>query len=161
MGTDMTGLSPAKVLAGLYNASRPQGMGFLHYDPTPMTEVEAADLLTRGDYFDYLKGRVMKIRIPETGEIEGRLYDRDNGDGACEAVITSLRESDPMNAVIRATHEVGKAVAAESAMDAMGEPSTVTGGPFPTLTLGGADVAPYLGPAIDRAMNSYNEGAGK
>ena len=35
------GLDKSKVLAALYNASRPQGMGFMQYDPNPMTEEEA------------------------------------------------------------------------------------------------------------------------
>jgi hypothetical protein len=33
---DLKGLNKAAVLAALYNASKPQGMGFLQYDPTPM-----------------------------------------------------------------------------------------------------------------------------
>ena len=58
---DLTGLDKAEVLAALYNASRPLGMGFIHYDPAPMGKEEAAEYLEGGTYFDYLKGRVMKI----------------------------------------------------------------------------------------------------
>ncbi len=43
----INGLDKAAVLAALYNASRPQGMGFMHYDPKPM-EVEEARTLLRG-----------------------------------------------------------------------------------------------------------------
>lgn len=64
-----------------------------------------------GRYFDYLFGRVMKVEIPESGEMETWLYDRDNGDGAAEDVIASLRDSDTTNAVISATHQVGKVAA--------------------------------------------------
>jgi hypothetical protein len=42
---DIKGLSKAKVLAELYNNSQPLGLGFLHYDPLPMSEDEAAKLL--------------------------------------------------------------------------------------------------------------------
>lgn len=73
------------ILAALYNASRPIGMGFLQYTATKMTPEEAADILeaaSRGRcYFDYLKGRVMKMDF-STDELDFRLYDRDNGEGA-------------------------------------------------------------------------------
>jgi len=31
----------AEVLAALYNCSKPQGLGFLHFNPEPMTRDEA------------------------------------------------------------------------------------------------------------------------
>lgn len=78
------------VLAALYNASKPQGMGLLHYTPETMTLEEASVLLTspKGQYFDYLKGRVMKVNLGDD-ELDARLYDRDNGEGA--ATNTLLR----------------------------------------------------------------------
>lgn len=42
-------------------------------------------------YFDYLKGRVMKVDLSKD-EIETAMYDRDNGQGAAEIVINELRE---------------------------------------------------------------------
>jgi hypothetical protein len=96
------GLDHADVLAVLYNASRPQGMGFLQFNPKDMTKDEAASLLEknavkppdkRGVYFDYLKGRVMKVRIGGD-TLDPRLYDRDNGDGAAERAINSLRKTE-------------------------------------------------------------------
>jgi len=75
----------------LYNASHPLGMGFLHYDPKPMSVDEARELLKRQTYFDYLKGRVMKVDL--SGDtLETWLYDRDNGQGAAAEVINSLRK---------------------------------------------------------------------
>lgn len=92
MSIDIKSVSKAKVLAALYNASRPQGMGFMHFKPEPMTEAEAADLLTHGSYFDYLKGRVMKVDL--SGDtLETRLYDRDNGEGAAERAIKHITEA--------------------------------------------------------------------
>jgi hypothetical protein len=97
---NIKGLNRADVLAALYNASHPQGMGMLHFDPTPMTTEEAQALIDeqskrpRGAfeaYFDYLKGRVMKIGF-KGDEIDPRLYDRDLGDGAAERAIASLRK---------------------------------------------------------------------
>lgn len=86
------GLGKAKVLAALYNASHPQGMGFLQYTPEDMTEQEAQALLDqRGNFsFDYLKGRVMKVDI-RSDELDERLYDRDNGPGAAQRAINSIK----------------------------------------------------------------------
>ena len=86
MEMNIKGQDKAVILAALYNASRPQGMGMLHYDPTPMTVEEARELLKEYSYFDYLKGRVMKVRI-EGDSINLGLYDRDNGLGAGESAI--------------------------------------------------------------------------
>ena len=86
----LKGLNKGKVLAALCNASHPQGMGFLHFDPTPMTTKEAESLLKGQTYFDYLKGRVMEVDMSGE-ELDPYLYDRDNGQGAAQRVIDSLR----------------------------------------------------------------------
>lgn len=92
------GLNKADVLAALYNASQPLGMGILHFDPKPMTREEAQQELVAGCphpkggvYFDYLKGRVMKVHIG--GDfLDPFLYDRDNGPGAAARAIEPLRQ---------------------------------------------------------------------
>jgi len=84
---DLKDKDKAEVLAKLYNASRPLGMGFFHYDPKPMTVEEAQALLDSGEaYFDYLKGRVMNISLAGD-ELDPWLYDRDNGEGAAERAL--------------------------------------------------------------------------
>jgi len=85
-------LNKGKVLAALYNNSKPQGLGFLDHDPTPMTQSEAEDLLEKITYFDYLQGRVMKIDL-SGDELNPRLYDRDNGTGAAQKAIDTIRQS--------------------------------------------------------------------
>ena len=102
----LEGLKKADVLAALYNGSRPLGMGFLQYDPEPMTTEEAAECIVRhtsirfnGEpiiYFDYLKGRVMKVELAGD-ELDPRPYDRDNGPGAAALAIKSLREMGSAN----------------------------------------------------------------
>jgi len=82
-------IGKAKALAALYNASRPQGMGFFQADSRAMTESIAQEFLDAAGprpYFDYLKGRVLKVGF-ESDELELRLYDRDNGPGAGEAAL--------------------------------------------------------------------------
>lgn len=86
---DITNLNKAKILAALYNNSRPLGMGILHFDPKPMTVEEAETLLKETTYFDYLKGRVMKIDLSKD-DLRTDLYNRDNGPMAAENIIAGL-----------------------------------------------------------------------
>ncbi|MDP3900712.1 MAG: hypothetical protein Q8Q23_06595 [bacterium] len=94
----LAGLNKADVLAALYNASKPQGMGFMHYDPKTMTREEAESLLKQITYFDYLKGRVMKVNL-EGDELDTCGYDRDNGQGAAEQAIAELRSTGGANSL--------------------------------------------------------------
>ncbi len=55
-----------------------------------MAHDEAAALLEKDDYFDYVKGRVMKVHI-SGDELYPGLYDRDNGEGAAAAAIDAIR----------------------------------------------------------------------
>lgn len=84
---DLTNMNKADVLAKLYNASRPQGLGFIHFDASEMSTDEAQELLDSGQtYFDYLKGRVMKVDL-SGDKLNPFLYDRDNGQGAAAAAL--------------------------------------------------------------------------
>lgn len=147
-------LSKAAVLAALYNASRPQGMGFLHYDSTPMTEAQGQHLLDGGGgaYFDYLKGRVMKISLAED-EVDTFLYNRENGPNAAENAVEALRRSGDANAGdIQSAHQAGRASAIKK-VEARLDKETVmeTRGGVGIMRLGLKDFKHALGPAVDRA----------
>ncbi len=88
---DITNINKAKLLAGLYNNSRPQGMGFLHANTNELTIVEAEECLKFTNHFDYINGRVMKIDL-STNELDPALYDRDIGQGAAQRVVDQLRK---------------------------------------------------------------------
>jgi len=78
-----------KVLAALFNGSQAQGMGFLQNHAPEMSETEAEELLKGDPYFDYVRGRVMKINLK--GEtFSTHLYDRDNGIGEAHRILDSL-----------------------------------------------------------------------
>lgn len=77
------------ILAALYNNSKVQGMGWLQAKTGEMTEQEAAELLRNQESFDYLHGKVMKIDL-SSDELNPRLYDRDNGEGAALRAIKHL-----------------------------------------------------------------------
>jgi hypothetical protein len=137
------GLDPALVLAGLYNAARPQGMGFLQYNPEPLTVAQATELLAHQKSFDYLAGRVMKLTIEDP--LEPRLYDRDNGEGAALMVIASLRQTnDPNNPVIAALHRDGVASGAAACRAMMTPTTTQTEGGMVVISLGLDDLAEPL-----------------
>ena len=88
---DISKLNKADVLAALYHAARPQGMGMLHFTPEPMTTEQAQALLDSGQtYFDYLHGRVMKVGL-NGDSLRPALYDRDNGQGAAQRAIDSIK----------------------------------------------------------------------
>ena len=89
MKIDISKFKKETVLATLYNHSKPQGLGILHFDPKAMEDDEAKELLKRQSYFDYLKGRVMKVDL-SGDELDARLYDRDNGDGAAQRAIDRI-----------------------------------------------------------------------
>lgn len=87
---DISNKDKAEVLASLYNNSHPHGMGFLQYNPDPMTIEQARELLKHSTYFDYLAGRVMKISL-ESDIVRTSGYNRDNGKGAAERAISQCR----------------------------------------------------------------------
>ena len=146
----VTAENRAKLLAALYNASTPQGLGFLQHDPTPMTENEAASLLEEGTYFDYLKGRVMKTDLRD-GVLNTRGYNRDNGPDAAETAWEAALAGD--EATITAMHDTNLVAKAEFAKEQMSQQSgwKSTDG-TPTLVLGLADMADELAPAVDAAV---------
>ncbi len=84
---DIRGLDKARILVALHRRARTQGMGFLHPEnDKPLTVEEARVLLETETYFDYLRGRVMKVGLG-SDLLDPRLYDRDNGEGAAEFAI--------------------------------------------------------------------------
>jgi len=82
MDINISKMNKAEVLSKLFNNSQPLGMGFLQNHTEKMTVEEAQTMLDDGqDYFDYVRGRVMKIDL--SGDVlRVALYDRDNGVGA-------------------------------------------------------------------------------
>lgn len=143
------GLNKADVLAALYNASKPQGMGFMQYDPKPMTRETAEEYLKSTTYFDYLKGRVMKINL-EGNEFDSWAYNRDNGANTAENVIAVLRSKQDVNSEeIQKTHEDGTIKSAGDVRNQFGTHTSVKGN---TMTLGLDGVEPVLAPMVEKAL---------
>ena len=88
---DISHLNKAEVLAALYNHSKQQGRGFIHSrGREPMTTEEARGMLDTGQtYFDYVHGRILKVRL-DGDDMNTQLYNRDNGVGAAEVAVADL-----------------------------------------------------------------------
>ena len=89
MTINISKMNKCEVVAKLFNASKAQGMGFMHSGSMrEMSLIEAEEHLDNaGDgYFDYLNGRVMKVNV-SGDELNPRLYDRDNGEGAAARAL--------------------------------------------------------------------------
>jgi len=138
------------VLAALYNASAPMGMGFLHYNPTPMTEKEAAKLLKKYKYFDYLYGRLMKVSF-ETEDVSFEMYNRDNGECWAELAIEALHETNDVNCdTIQEMHKIrmdGGRAYTRKMLDTPSTTKNVDGAVV--FNLGFDDVADVLNKAIN------------
>lgn len=94
MKINIAGLDKAVVLATLYNAAKQQGLGRLEAAGTfQMTSITAQAHFDQGQTeFNYLHGRVLKLEF-DSDELDVRLYDRDNGQGAAQRALTHLLNS--------------------------------------------------------------------
>lgn len=88
MKISLQGLNKAAVLAALYNASHPQGLGWMHWKPYNMSVQHAEQVFNESadKYFDYVGGRVVKVDL--SGDwFDTWGYDRDNGEGAAKSAL--------------------------------------------------------------------------
>ena len=102
---DISGLDKAAVLAALFNASAPQGSGFLQagFGPQVMSLEDAQQMIKKYPYtlgttdqeldYDYVDGRPLKVKL-DGDEFDSWGFDRDNGGpGSAQKVIDRLRET--------------------------------------------------------------------
>jgi len=170
---DITGLDKAAVLATLFNASAPAGMGFLQAGngPKVMTIDDARQIIGNGDdpdyggfhagslYYDYLFGRPLKLDLSgDTFNPWG--FDRDNGgDGTAKLLIDALRTAEVVNdsTVNTDSHvETHKALLIERSSEAMSFANTqstrTTEGGFVSYELGCDELGEVLEKAVDREI---------
>jgi len=90
---NIEGLDLADVLVALWEHSHEQGISFLGTYSLGFTKEQARKELERNHgYCDYINGRVIKCDLfPDSTEFDSRLYDRDNGEGAAQKAINSIR----------------------------------------------------------------------
>lgn len=77
---DITGADLRELVKAAYDVSQPQGAGFIHYTPGPLSDEEADEIIQRSKggneavYMDYVKGRSVKLGVITK---DGRLYIHD------------------------------------------------------------------------------------
>jgi hypothetical protein len=133
-------------------------MGFHNFDPDPMTKEEAQQIIDAGNtYFDYLKGRVMKIDISGDSIYPGS-YDRDNGQGALEKAILALKttkETNPQEVID--THISNTKEEANNVKEFIDEETKInSNGGIVTMTLGLAEFKDVLIPKVDKALEDID-----
>lgn len=100
---NIEGIDKTDLLIALHDRAKAQGVGLIINlaGKGQISREDASEYFTYWEKnkesfggrmrLDYVKGRVVKCDI--TGpEMETWLYDRDNGEGAAEAVVSRLRE---------------------------------------------------------------------
>lgn len=65
MKIDITGIDMVKFVKAVYDLSNPQGMGFVHFTPEPLSDEEAKSLIKEDGTvsLDYVKGRACKMHV--------------------------------------------------------------------------------------------------
>lgn len=96
---DISGLDKAEVLAALFNASRPQRMGFHHPHCLEDLTVASAQEILEGEprfpwnpfKFDYVNGRPLKVDL-RGDTFDPTSFDENNGEGAAARAVEALRK---------------------------------------------------------------------
>ena len=147
---DISGLDKAAVLATLFNASAPGGMGFLQagFGPSIMTVEDAQQVINAGGTnrgklsFDYLFGRPLKFDLIGD-EFDPWGFDRDNGGtGTASRLIEDLRASGQVNSSEIKDHR--EKLLVERIAQTHEFVSTPTACESNTIFMGGTEVADLL-----------------
>lgn len=155
---DIRNFDKAAVLAALYNRASPMGAGFMAHEEGSMSVQEAQELIDNHHssrlWFDYLKGRAMKVDI--TGdELRAGNYDSYYGAGAAEAVLKALESTGDVNAKsIQEGHQGSLCTAIDDAEEGMslGTKTTEAG-----VSLGLNDLKDHLAPKIAEAKKGVRK----
>lgn len=172
----ISGLSRAQVLAALYNAAAPKGLGFLRAaeGPKTMTVDQAQEILDKGagstpdnhfsvrlgaspHYFNYLYGRCLNIDLEDGISLLPYGYDRGNGvHGLMQWVISRVLETGDVN--LPEFQELHTTALDLNAHEAAELANTVTSPrDNNTIKMGAADVGSDLMRAVDEEMERTEE----
>lgn len=155
---DITGLTKAEVLAALFNATAPGGMGFLQAvsGPKVMTIEDAEEILASSmTYFDYVYGRCLKLDLSQDNSFDPWGFDRENGQGAAQKVIDRLRATKDTNPPeSQEAHNAALQTNADKTRELANTPSSSSGGIY---YLGGDDVAVPLRAAVDSELSRSDD----
>ena len=158
---DISGLDKAAVLATLFNASAPGGMGFIQarFGPSIMTVEDAQQVINAGGTnrgklsFDYLFGRPLKFDLIGD-EFDPWGFDRDNGGtGTASRLIEDLRASGQVNSSEIKDHR--EKLLVERIAQTHEFVSTPTACESNTIFMGGTEVADLLTYELDKQVERF------
>ena len=167
---DIKGLDKAAVMAALFNASAPQGYGFLQADLGPQVlsaqdaqnMVDAAPapkIIGRDDMrtfeLDYVLGRPLKVRLAGDEFDPSRFDEVNGGPGSAQKVIDRLRATGQVDTA--ESTEVHKTLTRAKAFEAMKMYNTVTTIDGITVTLGADDADAILQQAVEAEMDRLED----
>jgi len=94
---DITGVDLVKFAQKVYELSMPQGLGFLHFTPEPLSEERVVELLSRFNdnprmalAMDYVDGRACKMNVFKK---DGKLVINDSWYDHTDAQLQTLLET--------------------------------------------------------------------
>ena len=92
MSVDISGLDKDVLLQKLWENSKVAGFFAMHSVGAPEWDLEAAKAeLHQDGYADYIQGRVMKVNIYKSDEVDPWGYNRDNGAGEFQKVVDEMK----------------------------------------------------------------------
>ena len=119
---DITGVDLVKFVQKVYELSMPQGLGFLHFTPEPLSEERAKEIVEqRGGAFsgsscvismDYVDGRACKMNVREEN---GKLVINDSWYDHTDSQLKQLLETFGKEGLIEASAPAEHGVACNCA----------------------------------------------
>lgn len=91
MDIDITGIDPAEILRRAVNEGRAVGMGVFNNRQITYDEAKHFLDVSKGR-LDYVAGVPVKAEFRENTWMRADLYDRDQGDGSAQRIVTAIRE---------------------------------------------------------------------
>lgn len=86
---NIEGINKVTLVQALYAGAKCQGMGQFAFVAGPLPQKEA-EVCAEAMHLDYVKGRIMKCSVA-SDTMRTALYNRDNGEGAAERIIDTVR----------------------------------------------------------------------
>lgn len=92
---EITGVDLKQFVKDVYDLSKPQGLGFKHFTPKPLSDEEAESIVIRSSErfpvdVDYVRGRACKMTVFRDKENPERLYIHDKWYDHSESALQEL-----------------------------------------------------------------------
>ncbi len=93
MSIDISGIDRDLLLEALWKGSFVASFYKMAGLPFPAFNINKAKSELRNNYADYICGKVIKADVYSKDTVDPTMYDRDNGQGAFQKIVNSLRSA--------------------------------------------------------------------